>query len=152
MVEQVKKLTRKEKIAAGIPKPEKRKVRYANELKDKKKARPGAILRDFPTSPRKMRLLVDQIRGQQVQSAFHILKHTTRIGAIEVSKLLKSAINNWQLQNEDLRIEDSGLFVKEVFVDEGRTLKRFRPAPQGRAYRIRKRSNHVTIILGTKEA
>ena len=106
-----------------------------------------AKLNDCPTSPRKMRLVVDLIRGQKVENALHILKYNTKEASQRVEKLLLSAIANWQAKNQDDRIEDSKLIVKDVFVDSGRQLKRLRPAPQGRGNRIRKRSNHVTLIL-----
>jgi large subunit ribosomal protein L22 len=105
-----------------------------------------AKLNNCPMSPRKMRLVVDQIRGQRVEVALNVLKYSQkRIYAEKVEKLLKSAIANWQEVN-DLRVdEETGLIVKEVFVDGGRMLKRVQPAPQGRAHRVRKRSNHITL-------
>lgn len=109
-----------------------------------------ARLRNNPTSPRKMRYVVDIIRGKEVEKALAILKYSPQEAAGKIEKLLLSAISNWQQKNEGKRIEDSGLFVKTVFVDQGRTLKRFLPAPQGRAYRLRKRANHVTIIVDSK--
>ena len=109
-----------------------------------------AKLQDCPTSPRKMRLVVDLIRGENVEKALYILKYTNKEAAIRVEKLLLSAIKNWEAKNEGKRVEDSGLFVKEVSVGGGRQLKRLRPAPQGRGYRIRKRSNHVTLIVDSK--
>jgi len=109
-----------------------------------------AKLQDCPTSPRKMRLVVDLIRGEKVEKALYILKYTNKEAAIRVEKLLLSAIKNWEAKNEGKRVEDSGLFVKEVSVGGGRQLKRLRPAPQGRGYRIRKRSNHVTIVVDSK--
>ena len=111
-----------------------------------------AKLNDCPTSPRKMRLVVDLIRGENVEKALYILKYTNKEAAIRVEKLLLSAIKNWEAKNEDKRVEDSGLYVKEVSVGGGRQLKRLRPAPQGRGYRIRKRSNHVTLIVDSKNA
>jgi large subunit ribosomal protein L22 len=119
----------------------------ANKIKEDKKNSAFASLNSVPTSPRKMRLVTDLIRGLEVNKALDILKFTEKEAAKRVEKLLLSAISNWQLKNEGVRIEDKKIFVKEVFVDQGRTLKRLRPAPQGRAHRIRKRSNHVTIIL-----
>ena len=107
-----------------------------------------AKLQDCPTSPRKMRLVVDLIRGENVFKALSILKFTNKEAAIRVEKLLLSAINNWQAKNEGKNADD--LFVKEISVGGGRQLKRLRPAPQGRGYRIRKRSNHVTLIVDTK--
>jgi len=109
-----------------------------------------AKLQNCPTSPRKMRLVVDLIRGENVEKALYILKFTNKEAAIRVEKLLLSAIKNWEAKNEDKRVEDSALFVQEVSVGGGRMQKRLRPAPQGRGYRIRKRSNHVTLIVGSK--
>ena len=109
-----------------------------------------AKLRNCPTAPRKMRLVVDMIRSKGVEEALAILKFSPKEASIRVEKLLLSAIANWQQKNDGQRIEDSELFVKTVFVDGGYTLKRFRPAPQGRATKIRKRSNHVTIIVDSK--
>jgi large subunit ribosomal protein L22 len=109
-----------------------------------------AKLQNCPTSPRKMRLVVDLIRGVNVEKALYILKFTNKEAAIRVEKLLLSAIKNWEAKNEDKRVEDSGLFVKEVSVGGGKMQKRLRPAPQGRGYRIRKRSNHVTLIVDSK--
>lgn len=109
-----------------------------------------AKLQDCPTSPRKMRLVVDLIRGINVEKALYILKFTNKEAAIRVEKLLLSAIKNWEAKNEDKRVEDSNLYVKEVSVGGGRQLKRLRPAPQGRGYRIRKRSNHVHLIVDSK--
>jgi len=122
----------------------------ANQIKEAKKEQYFASLRNCPTSPRKMRLVVDLIRGQEVNKALDVLKYSSKEASGRVEKLLLSAISNWQNKNEGVRIEDSQLFVKEIFVDQGRTLKRLRPAPQGRAHRIRKRSNHVTLILDNK--
>ena len=111
-----------------------------------------AKLNNCPTSPRKMRLVVDLIRGERVEKALSILKFTNKEAAIRVEKLLLSAIKNWEAKNEGARPEENQLFVKTIMVDGGRQLKRLRPAPQGRGYRIRKRSNHVTIIVDTKPA
>lgn len=97
-----------------------------------------------------MRLVVDLIRGEKVEKALYILKFTNKEAAIRVEKLLLSAIKNWEAKNEGKRVEDSGLFVKEISVGGGRQLKRLRPAPQGRGYRIRKRSNHVTLVVDSK--
>jgi large subunit ribosomal protein L22 len=108
-----------------------------------------AKLNNCPTSPRKMRLVVDIIRGEGVYKALNILKFTKKEAARGVEKLLLSAINNWQ-QKHELDPVSSELFVKEAFVNQGRTIKRFRPAPQGRATRIRKRSNHVTLVVASK--
>ena len=106
-----------------------------------------AKLNNVPTSPRKMRLVADIIRGEKVNKALNILKFEPKQGAARLEKLLLSAIANWQAKNEDVRLEDADLYVKTVFVDSGRMLKRLRPAPQGRAHRIRKRSNHVTMVV-----
>lgn len=107
-----------------------------------------AKLNNCPMSPRKMRLVVDQIRGQKVQNALNILKYNQkRIYAEKVEKLLKSAIANWQEVNDERVDEETALIVKYVFVDQGRSLKRVQPAPQGRAHRIKKRSNHITLIV-----
>ncbi len=106
-----------------------------------------AKLRNVRTSPRKMRLVADLIRGRKVSEALNILKFEPKSGAESLEKLLFSAIANWQNKNEDVRLEDADLYVKEIFVDGGRILKRLRPAPQGRAHRIRKRSNHVTLVI-----
>ncbi len=106
-----------------------------------------AKLNNVPTSPRKMRLVADLVRGRKVSEALNILKFEPKEGAEKVEKLLFSAIANWQHMNEDTRLEDADLYIKEIFVDGGRMLKRLRPAPQGRAHRIRKRSNHVTVVI-----
>ncbi len=106
-----------------------------------------AKLNNYPTGPRKMRLLADVIRGLDVEKALAILEHHPQHNAVPLAKLLKSAINNWEQKNSGVSAADSGLIVKTVFVDGGRTLKRMRPAPQGRGYRVRKRSNHVTLIV-----
>ncbi|MBJ6117222.1 50S ribosomal protein L22 [Pontibacter sp. BT310] len=106
-----------------------------------------AKLNNVPTSPRKMRLVADIIRGKSVAKALGILKFEPNSGAARLEKLLLSALSNWQQKNEDAQIEDANLYVKSIFVDEGKMLKRLRPAPQGRGYRIRKRSNHVTLVI-----
>lgn len=106
-----------------------------------------AKLNNVPTSPRKMRVVADMIRGQKVGLALNVLKYESKEGAARLEKLLLSAIANWEQKNEDARVEEADLFIKEIYVDSGRQLKRLRPAPQGRAHRIRKRSNHVTIII-----
>jgi large subunit ribosomal protein L22 len=106
-----------------------------------------AKLNNYPTSPRKMRLLADLIRGLEVEKALGILQFNPKHPAVPMYKLLKSAINNWEQKNGDEKVEDAGLIVKTIMVDNGRVIKRMRPAPQGRGYRIRKRSNHVTIIV-----
>lgn len=106
-----------------------------------------AKLNNVPTSPRKMRVVADLVRGQRVNQALNVLKFESKHGAARIEKLLLSAISNWQLKNEDQKLEEADLYVKEIFVDSGRVLKRLRPAPQGRAHRIRKRSNHVTLVV-----
>lgn len=106
-----------------------------------------AKLNNVPTSPRKMRIIADMIRGERVNLALNLLKFEPKIGADRLEKLLLSAISNWQQQNEDAKIEEADLYIKQISVDSGRMLKRLRPAPQGRAHRIRKRSNHVTLIV-----
>jgi large subunit ribosomal protein L22 len=104
-------------------------------------------LKNVPSSPRKMRLVADLIRGERVNSALNILKYEAQHAAAKMEKLLLSAISSWESKNSDVKLEEADLFVKEVFVDGGRQLKRLRPAPQGRAHRIRKRSNHVTLTV-----
>ena len=106
-----------------------------------------AKLKNVPSSPRKMRLVADMIRGQKVSKALGILRYQPQVGAALLEKLVLSAVANWQQKNEDERAEDADLYVKTIFVDGGRMLKRLRPAPQGRGHRIRKRSNHVTIVI-----
>ena len=111
-----------------------------------------AILRNCPLSPRKMRLLADQVRGQKVEKALNILQWNQRPYYAEyLTKLIKSAVANWSQKNEDARLEDSNLYVKTIMVDGGLVMKRLRTAPQGRGYRMRKRSNHVTVIIDTVE-
>ena len=111
-----------------------------------------ARLRNYPTSPRKMRLLADLIRGVEVEQALNTLKFSTKHPSVPLEKLLLSAIANWRVKNEGVDIADASLFVKTIFVDGGRVLKRMRPAPQGRAYRVRKRSNHITLIVDSRNA
>ena len=106
-----------------------------------------AKLTNVPTSPRKMRVVADLIRGERVNKALSILKFEPKVGAGKLEKLLLSAISNWQIANEDAKIEEADLYIKLISVDSGRMLKRLRPAPQGRAHRIRKRSNHVTMVI-----
>ena len=122
----------------------------AEAMKVSRKNVAFAKLNNCPTSPRKMRLVADLVRGVEVNRALQILKFNTKEASARLEKLLLSAVANWQIKNEDARMEDSGLFVKEIQVDSARVLKRLRPAPQGRAHRIRKRSNHVTIVVGSK--
>ncbi len=127
-----------------------RKKEMADRLKEERKNIAFAKLNSFPTSPRKMRLVADTIRGKEVISALNILKFTRRNTATPLEKLLRSAIANWQAKNEGQDITTSNVIVKEIKVDVSHTLKRISAAPQGRAHRIRKRSNHVTIILDKK--
>lgn len=125
-----------------------RKRERAEQIKEAKKQVAFAKLNNCPTSPRKMRLVADLVRGEKVERALHILKFNSKESSRRLEKLLLSAIANWQSKNEDASIEDAELFVQEIRVDGGSMLKRLRPAPQGRAHRIRKRSNHVTLVLG----
>ena len=122
----------------------------AEAMKESRKNVAFAKLNNCPTSPRKMRLVADLVRGVEVNKALQILKFNTKEASARLEKLLLSAVANWQIKNEDARMEDSGLIVKEIQVDSARVLKRLRPAPQGRAHRIRKRSNHVTVVVGSK--
>jgi len=126
-----------------------RKRERAEQIKEANKSIAFAKLNNCPTSPRKMRLVADLVRGQKVENALNILKFNTKEASGRIEKLLLSAIANWQAKNADANIEEAELFVKEIRVDGGMMLKRLRPAPQGRAHRIRKRSNHVTIVLGS---
>ena len=122
----------------------------AERIKEENKQVAFAKLNNCPTSPRKMRLVADLVRGEKVEKALHILIFNPKEASRRLEKLLLSAIANWQAKNEDASIEDADLFVKEIRVDGGSMLKRLRPAPQGRAHRIRKRSNHVTIVVAAK--
>ncbi len=110
-----------------------------------------AKLKNYPTGPRKMRLIADVVRGMEVDKALSILEFHPQHNAIPLAKLLKSAISNWEQKNEGTSAADSGLIVKTIFVDGASVIKRMRPAPQGRGYKIRKRSNHVTIIVDSKK-
>ncbi|MCJ7757360.1 MAG: 50S ribosomal protein L22 [Gillisia sp.] len=125
-----------------------RKREKAEQTKEAKKKIAFAKLNNCPTSPRKMRLVANLVRGEKVERALQILKFSSKDASRKLEKLLLSAIANWQAKNEDASIEDAELFVSEIRVDGGAMLKRLRPAPQGRAHRIRKRSNHVTLVLG----
>ena len=127
-----------------------RKRNRAEQNKEAKKSQYFAKLNNCPTSPRKMRLVAGLIRGLNIEQALNILDHTPKEAAGRMHKLLLSAISNWQAKNEGSRIEDAQLFVQEIFVDSARMLKRIQTAPQGRAHRIRKRSNHVTLIIGSR--
>ncbi len=127
-----------------------RKHNSAEKRKAERKNLYIARLRNVPTSPRKMRLVADLVRGMDVEKAMHVLQHTNKEAAGRLYKLVRSAVANWEVKNEGARIEDNALYIKEISVDSGRMLKRVQPAPQGRAYRVRKRSNHVTLILGNR--
>ena len=126
----------------------------AERLKETKKQTAIAKLNDVPTSPQKMRLVADTVRGQEVNHALDLLHYSKREASVRLEKLLKSAIANWEAKNpeQSKELESGNVIVKTIMVDEGRTLKRIRPCPQGRAGRIRKRSNHVTIVLDVKKA
>lgn len=124
-----------------------RKRKAAEARKEAMKDVALARLRNVPTSPQRMREVADLIRGQEVDKALSILQFTKRHAANDLYKLVRSAISNWEAKNEGKRAEDSNLYIKSIQVDVARTLRRIRPAPQGRAYRIRKRSNHVTVVL-----
>ena len=126
-----------------------RKRERAEQIKEVNKSIAFAKLNNCPTSPRKMRLVADLVRGQKVENALNILKFNTKEASGRLEKLLLSAIANWQAKNAEASIEEAELYIKEIRVDGGAMLKRLRPAPQGRAHRIRKRSNHVTIVLGS---
>ena len=121
----------------------------AEALKEAKKSQYFATLKGCPSSPRKMRYVVDMVRGMEVNRALGTLKFSKKAASEVLEKLLRSAIANWEQKN-DRKAEEGELFITKIFVDEGVTLKRMRPAPQGRGYRIRKRSNHVTLFVGTK--
>jgi large subunit ribosomal protein L22 len=127
-----------------------RKHNSAEKRKQERKTQYIARLRNVPTSPRKMRLVADLVRGMDAEHALNVLQHTQKEAAGRVYKLLRSAIANWEVKNEGARIEDNQLYIKQIMVDSGRMLKRVQPAPQGRAHRIRKRSNHVTLVLGNR--
>ena len=129
-----------------------RKRESAERLKEIKKQTAIAKLNDVPTSPRKMRLVADLVRGVEVNRALDILKYTKKEASIRLEKLLRSAIANWEAKNEADRkeLENGNICVQSIMVGQGRSLKRIRTAPQGRAARIRKRSNHITIVLGKK--
>jgi large subunit ribosomal protein L22 len=135
--------TTEKKVKRSVKKREKLKA-----IKEAAKTGPAvAYLHDVPTSPRKMRLVADIIRGERVAKALNILKYEAKHPAARMEKLLMSAISNWESKNKDVKLEEADLFVKEVHVGGGRILKRLRPAPQGRAHRVRKRSNHVTLVV-----
>ena len=129
-----------------------RKRQTAEKIKEAKKHVAFAKLNNCPTSPRKMRIVADSVRGKKVDMALTILKFSQKEASNRLEKLLMSAITNWQSKNEDADVEQANLFIKEIRVDSAGMLKRLRPAPQGRAHRIRKRSNHVTLILGSQNS
>jgi len=122
----------------------------AEHRKEARKTLYVARLRNVPTSPRKMRIVADLVRGMNVEQAMSVLQHTSKEAAGRLFKLVRSAIANWEAKNEGERVEDNQLYIKNISVDSGRMMKRIQPAPQGRAHRIRKRSNHVTLILGNR--
>jgi ribosomal protein L22 len=130
-----------------------RKRQMAERLKEIKKQTAIAKLNDVPTSPRKMRLVADIVRGVEVNRALDILKFSKKHAAVDLSKVIRSAIANWEAKNQDStkELDNGNVYIKTLMVDEGRTLKRIRPCPQGRAGRIRKRSNHITVILDVKK-
>lgn len=129
-----------------------RKQETAAKRKEERKSSYVAHLNNVPTSPRKMRLVADLVRGMDVDKAMYVLQHTQKEPAKKVYKLLLSAIANWKEKNEGARLEENQLYIKDIKVDSGRMLKRIQPAPQGRAHRIRKRSNHVTLIVDNRFA
>ena len=130
----------------------KRKRLMAERLKEIKQQTAIAKVKDVPTSPRKMRLVADTVRGVEVNHALDLLKFSKKAASTTLGTLLRSAIANWESKNQDKinELDNGNVYIKTIMVDEGRTLKRIRPCPQGRAGRIRKRSNHVTIILDVK--
>ncbi len=127
-----------------------RKRETAEARKEANKQVAFAKLNNCPTSPRKMRLVADMIRGAKVERALQLLKFSNKEASRKVEKLVLSAVANWEAKNEEANLENADLFIKEIKVDSGAMLKRLRPAPQGRAHRIRKRSNHVTVVIGAK--
>ena len=131
----------------------KRKRLMAERLKEIKQQTAIAKANDVPSSPRKMRLVADTVRGVEVNRALDLLKFSKKAASVDLEKLLRSAIANWEAKNQDKakELDNGNVYVKTLMVDEGRTLKRIRPCPQGRAGRIRKRSNHVTIVLDVKK-
>ena len=127
-----------------------RKHLAAEKRKEERKSQYVARLNNVPTSPRKMRLVADLVRGMDVDKALYVLQYTRKESAKRLYKLLLSAISNWKEKNEGARLEENQLYIREIYVDSGRMLKRIQPAPQGRAHRIRKRSNHVTLVIGNR--
>lgn len=146
MAENVK-LTRKEKIAQGLPKAPKRKKAYAKRLKEEKAEVSKVSLRNYRSSARKMRLVVDQIRGMETSHALNVLKFTHKAAAPAVMRLVRAGISSFEEKNEGDRVDIGTHYIKEAYVDSARTLKRLRPAPQGRAHLIRKRYCHVTLVI-----
>ncbi|MEL6630161.1 MAG: 50S ribosomal protein L22 [Bacteroidota bacterium] len=146
MAEQSTKLTRKEKIAAGIPKPPKKKRAKAEQIKENRADECRVTLKNYRSSARKMRMVVDQIRGREVFDALNVLKFTSKAAAPAVTRLLQSGISSLEEKFED-RVDIGTHYIKEAYVDSARMLKRLRPAPQGRAHLIRKRYCHVTLVL-----
>ena len=127
-----------------------RKHNAADKIKEARKHVAFAKLNNCPTSPRKMRLVADLVRGGSVEKSLYVLKHSPKEASNRLYKLLLSAVANWQAKNDGERMEDANLYIKEVYVDSGRMLKRIQPAPQGRAHRVRKRSNHVTLVVDSR--
>lgn len=146
MSEQVK-MTRKEKIAADLPKAPKRKKAYSQRLKEERSEQTKVMLRNYRSSARKMRLIIDQIRGMEVFAALSSLKFTPKAGAPAVARLLKSAISSFEEKNEGEQVDVGSHYISAAYVDGSRMLKRLQPAPQGRAHLIKKRFCHVTIMI-----
>ena len=139
-------------MEAGAQKTKKSVLKREKRDARKEAAKTGpsvAKLKNVPSSPRKMRLVADLIRGERVNKALNILKYEPKVGSPKLEKLLLSAISSWEAKHQDIKLEEADLYVKEIWVDGGRILKRLRPAPQGRAHRVRKRSNHVTLIVAS---
>ena len=141
------KMTRKEKIAAGIPKEPKRKTAYANDLKDMRAEKAKVMLKNYRSSARKMRLVITQVRGMEVFQAMNTLKFTTKSAAPAVMRLVRAGVTSFEEKNEGERIDVGTHYISEAYVDSARMLKRLRPAPQGRAHLIRKRYCHVTLVI-----
>ena len=141
------KMTRKEKIAAGIPKEPKRKTAYANDLKDMRAEKAKVMLNNYRSSARKMRLVITQVRGMEVFQAMNTLKFTTKSAAPAVMRLVRAGVTSFEEKNEGERIDVGTHYISEAYVDSARMLKRLRPAPQGRAHLIRKRYCHVTLVI-----
>ncbi len=145
MEQETKKLKKSVQIRLRKEAEKERKEAMAGELGEAK-----SILRNIPTPPRKMRLVADLVRGRGVFEALNVLRFEPKVGARKMEEALKTAIANWEIKNDKLEIGDADLYIKEVFVDGGRMLKRLRPAPQGRGHRIRKRSNHITLVIDSR--